>query len=317
MTAARPATSDWLLFLVPSFIWGTTWYAIKFQLGVVPPEASVAYRFALAALLLFAWCLARGVALAFDARAHASFAALGVLQFGLNYVLVYLSEAHLTSGVVALLFGLMVLWNIAGARLFFGTRITAQVVTGAALGLLGVALVVWPDLAHLGGAPGQALGVLLALLSTLAASAGNLWSQHLYRRGLPVVASTTWSMAYGAASVAAWCALRGTPFTFDASAPYLASLGYLALFGSVFAFVTYLTLLKRIGAGRSGYTSVVIPVLAMATSTVFEDYRWTPLAVAGMMLVLAGNVLILRRRDGGGPAQAKALQRDESASDLG
>ncbi len=294
---ARAATSDWLLFLVPSFIWGTTWYAIKFQLGVVAPELSVAYRFGLAALLLLGWSLASGQRLRFDRRTHASFLVLGLLQFALNYVLVYLSEAYLTSGLVALIFSLLVLWNILGARLFFSTRLTARVVAGAAIGLAGVTLVVWPDLTHLGDGRDQALGALLALLGTLAASAANLWSQRLYRRGLPVVGSTAWSMAYGSGLVALSCALRGIPFTFDASPPYLISLGYLALFGSVFAFVSYLTLLKRIGAGRAGYTSALTTVLAMVTSTVFEGYRWTALAVAGMVLVLGGNVLILSRRD--------------------
>ena len=294
--APAPAAADWLLFLTPSLIWGTTWYAIKFQLGAVAPEASVGYRFALAAALLFGWCLVRGTALSFDRRRHAAFALLGALLYGANYVLVYLSEAYLASGVVALLFGTMVLWNLVGARLLFGTPLTAPVIAGATLGLAGVTLVVWPDLLALGRGAGQGLGVLLALTSTVIASAGNLWSQRLFRAGIPVVACTAWSMAYGAALVLLWCVVRGVPFTFDNAPPYLWSLGYLAVFGSIAAFITYLTLLQRIGAGRAGYTSVVIPVVAMGTSTVFEGYRWTAPAAAGMVLVLIGNVLILRKR---------------------
>jgi drug/metabolite transporter (DMT)-like permease len=291
----REAAADWLLLLVPSFIWGTTWFAIKFQLGAVAPEASVAYRFALASALLLAWCALRGIPLGFDRRTHAALALMGLLQFALNYVLVYLSEQSLTSGVVALLFGLLVFWNLLGARVFFGSRIAPPMLAGAALGIAGVTLVVWPDLARLGRAPGQALGVGMALVGTVAASAGNLWSQRLYRRGVAVVPSTAWGMLYGSLAVTGYCALRGIRFTFDASLPYLASLGYLALFGSVFAFIAYLTLLKRIGAGRSGYTAVVIPVLAMATSTVFEGYRWSAPSLGGMLLVLAGNALMLRR----------------------
>ncbi|HEX7624779.1 MAG TPA: EamA family transporter [Anaeromyxobacteraceae bacterium] len=293
---SRPAASDWLLFLVPAFIWGTTWYAIKFQLGVVAPEVSVAYRFALAALLLFGWCALRRIPLAFDLRAHASLALLGVLQYALNYVLVYLSEVYLTSGVVALLFGLLVLWNLLGARLLFGNRLTTPVLAGAAVGMLGVTLVLWPDLVRLRATHEQVLGVALALLGTATASAGNLWSQRLFRQGVAVVPSTAWSMLYGSLAVATSCLVRGIPFTFDGSLPYLASLGYLALFGSVFAFIAYLTLLQRIGAGRAGYTAVVIPVLAMATSTVFEGYRWSAIGLLGMVLVLVGNVLMLRRR---------------------
>jgi len=291
----RKPASDWLLFLAPSFIWGTTWFAIKFQLGVVAPEVSVAYRFGAAALLLLGWCALRGVGLRFGLREHASFALLGVLQYALNYVCVYRSEEVLTSGLVALVFGLLVLFNLVGARILFRTAVPLPVVAGAALGLAGVALVIWPDVAQLGARPGQAWGVALALVGTISASAGNLWSQRLYRGGAPVAPSTAWSMLYGAVAVALTCAIGGVPFAFDGSARYVLSLGYLAIFGSIFAFIAYLTLIRRIGAGRSGYTAVLIPVLAMATSTLFEGYRWTFLAAVGMALVVAGNVLVLRR----------------------
>jgi drug/metabolite transporter (DMT)-like permease len=280
---------------VPSFIWGTTWLVIKFQLGVVAPQVSVAYRFGLASALLLGWCAVRGIPLRLDLRSHASLALLGVLQFALNYVLVYLAEVHLASGLVALVFGLMVLWNIAGARVFFGAAVSPGIALGAALGLSGVTLVLWPDLSQVRGVTGQGWGVALAVGGTVAASAGNLWSQRLYRRGAAVIPSTAWAMLYGAAAVALYCALRGIPFTFDPSLPYVASLAYLAVFGSVFAFVAYLSLLRRIGAGRTGYTAVVIPVLAMVASTALEGYRWSVAPVAGMALVLCGNVLMLRR----------------------
>ncbi len=296
---APGASSAWLLFLVPCVIWGTTWLVIKFQLGVVAPEASVAYRFGIASLLLFGWCLLRGVGLRFDAGAHASFALLGLLNFGINYVLVYLSEGYLTSGLVAVLFALLVFWNLAGARVFFGSPAPRAVVAGAALGLLGVALLFWPDLAGLHPAPGRGLGVALALLGSLVASSGNLFSQRLYGRGVPIVPSTAWAMGYASLAVGLYCAVRGIPFAFDPSPAYLASLLYLAVFGSVFAFVAYLTLLRRIGAGRAGYTAAVIPVVAMGASTAFEGYRWSGLALAGMGLVLAGNVLVLREKERG------------------
>jgi drug/metabolite transporter (DMT)-like permease len=285
---------DWLLLLVPSFIWGTTWFAIKFQLGTVAPEASVAYRFLLASLLVFAWCALRGIPLRFGARTHAGLLLLGLLQYALNYVLVYRAEAHLASGLVALIFGMLVLWNLLGGRLLLGTPLRAPVVAGALTGLVGVTLVLWPELAHLHGGPSQATGVVLAVLATAVASGGNLLSQRIFQRGVPVVSSTAWSMLYGALAVAASCAGRGVPFTFDLGAPYLLSLGYLALFGSALAFLSYLTLLRRVGAGRAGYTAVIIPVVAMGTSTVFEHYRWTGVGLLGMALVLAGNVLILR-----------------------
>jgi drug/metabolite transporter (DMT)-like permease len=286
-----------VLFLLSSFIWGTTWLVIKFQLGLVAPEVSVAWRFALAAILLLGWSAARGVRLRFDARDHLAFAILGLLLFGLNYVLVYLAELHLTSGLVAVLFAFLVFWNLLGARLFFGTPAPRAVVGGAALGVAGVGLLFWPELASVRGDAGLGLGVGYAVAGTVVASAGNLWSQRLFARGVPVVPGTAFGMGYASLGVAGWCALRGLPFDFDARWPYVLSLLYLALFGSVVAFVAYLTLLKRIGAGRSGYTAAVIPVVAMLASTTFERYRWTPSAAAGLGLVLAGTVLVLRAKE--------------------
>ncbi len=287
---------NWLLFILPSFIWGTTWLTIKFQHGVVPPEASVVYRFGLASLLLFGWCHLRGVRLAFDARTHASFAFLGLLQYALNYVLVYLSEQRLTSGLVAVLFALMVAWNLTGARLFFRSRLSAPLVAGAAIGIAGVTLVFWPEVSHVSGARRELEGAGLAVLATLVSSAGNLWSQRVYARDVGIAPSTAWSMLYATGMVFLYCVARGVPFRFEASVPYVASLVYLAVFGSVFAFVTFLTLLRRVGAGVAGYTSALIPVLAMLTSTVFEGYRWSAVALAGMLLVLAGNVMVMRAK---------------------
>ena len=296
--APRPAGASTLaLFFLATFIWGTTWLAIKYQLGVVAPEVSVGWRFALAAALLLAWSLARGLPLRFAARDHGAFALLGLLLFGLNYVLVYLAETHLTSGLVAVLFAFLVFWNLAGARLFFGTPAPPAVLGGAVLGVAGVGLLFWPELASVRGDASVGLGVAFAVAGTLVASAGNLWSQRVFGAGRPVVQGTGFAMAYAAVAVLAWCAARGLPFAFDARWPYVLSLVYLALFGSVVAFVAYLTLLQRIGAGRAGYTAAVIPLVAMLASTLFEGYRWTAGAAAGMALVLAGTVLVLRARE--------------------
>lgn len=290
----RSTASHWSLFLFPSFIWGSTWLVIKFQLGEVAPEVSVAYRFGLASLLLFGWCTLRGLRLRYGFSTHARLALLGLLQFGLNYVIVYLCERSLTSGLLAVVFVLMVAWNLAGAWLFFRNPASVTVVLGAALGMLGVLLVFWPELHTVSGNPGGAVAVGLAVLGTLVSSAGNLWSHHVQRGGVPVVPGTAWGMLYASLGVALYCSVRDIPFAFDASVPYVASLVYLALFGSVFAFIAYFTLIQRVGVGRAGYTAAAIPVLAMLTSTVFEGYRWSGAALAGMALVVGGNVMVLR-----------------------
>jgi drug/metabolite transporter (DMT)-like permease len=299
-TSARPGATDrtgLLLFVVPTLIWGTTWLVIKFQLGVVAPEVSVAWRFGVAAALLHGWCLARGVPLRLPWRRHLELVVLGLLLFGINYVFTYRSEGYLTSGLVAVLFATMAFWNLLGARVFFGTRAPVGVLGGAALGVAGVVLLFWPEVGRLHAGPEQGLGIALGLAGTLFASAGNLYSQRLSSRGLPVVPSTAWAMAYASLAVLGWCVARGLPLTFDARLPYILSLLYLALFGSVVAFVSYLTLIKRIGAGRSGYSAAVIPVVAMLASTLFEGYRWTPEGGAGLALVCLGTVLTLRARE--------------------
>jgi drug/metabolite transporter (DMT)-like permease len=158
--------------------------------------------------------------------------------------------------------------------------------------MLGVTLMFWPELR----APAQLQGILLGVLATFSASAGSLWAQRVYARGYSVAPSTAWAMLYATLAVAGYCRLRGLPFTFDPSPAYLGSLFYLAIFGSVIAFIAYLTLLKRVGAGPAGYTAAVIPVLAMATSTVFEGYRWSAFTLLGMALVLIGSIWVLRER---------------------
>jgi drug/metabolite transporter (DMT)-like permease len=311
-TVVTPTTGDatgsstLFLFFLPSVIWGTTWLVIKFQLGVVAPEASVAWRFALAASLLLAFCLLRGISLRFGAKDHAGLAVLGALLFGLNYVLVYRSEQHLTSGLVAVLFAFIVFWNLLGARLFFGTPVPPAVLLGATLGVAGVGLLFWPELASLRGGPDAGTGIALACVATLVASAGNLQSQRLFGRGVAVVPGTAFAMGYAVLFLLAWCVARGIPLTFDARPPYVLSLLYLSLIGSVVAFVSYLTLLRRIGAGRAGYTAAVIPVVAMLASTAFEGYHWTAPALAGMALVLAGTVLVLRVKERAASPAAEA-----------
>jgi drug/metabolite transporter (DMT)-like permease len=295
--AARPQRLPTLvLFLVPTAIWGTTWLVIKFQLGRVAPEASVAWRFALASALLLAWCALRRLRLPRGWRHHLGLLALGVLLFGLNYVLTYRAEIALTSGLVAVLFATMVFWNLLGARLAFGTPAPGGVVLGAAIGLGGLLLLFWPELTGLRADAALLAGVGYAVAGTLVASAGNLVSQRVFAGGAPVVPGTGVAMGYAALLLIGWCLATGVPLGFDARPAYLLSLAYLSVFGSVVAFVTYLTLLQRIGAGRAGYTTAVIPAVAMVASTLFEDYRWSASAAAGLGLVLGGTALVLRAK---------------------
>lgn len=283
------------LYLACVLIWGSTWLAITFQLGKVPPAVSVAYRFALAAAILLAYCIVRALPLRYSLRDHAWMALQGLLLFCANYVLVYLSEVHISSGLTAVIFSSMAFWNILGMRLFYATPLRPAALIGALVGVSGVALVFAPELTVFSKGAGAVLGLAYGLGATLSASLGNITAARNQRRGLPVVQQNTFGMLYGALLVSLFVVLTGQSFVFENTVPYTLSLLYLALFGSVLAFGSYLTLLGRIGADRAGYISVAIPIVAVLLSTVFEGFRWHPATVLGIALCVLGNVLVLRK----------------------
>ena len=283
-----------MLFLVPTLIWGSTWLAITFQLRSVAPEVSVCYRFALASVLLAVGCLATGRSLRFSLRDHAYLAGLGVLMMGFNYIWIYRAEQLITSGLVAVLFSTLVFMSPVAMRLAFGTPLRVRTFVAATFGVTGVALLFLPELreAQQGGA--VALGIALTLAATASAAAGNLIAIRNHRAGFPTLPATAWGLFYGALLAGATVIVQGTPWTFDARMPYVLSLLYLSLFGSVIAFAVYFTLLNRVGAGPASYTTVSTPIIAMSLSTLFEGYRWDWPAAVGVVLVAYGIWLALR-----------------------
>jgi drug/metabolite transporter (DMT)-like permease len=288
--------SDLALYLVTTLIWGSTWLVIKFQLGQVSPIVSVAWRFGLASAMLLAYALLHGGNLRFPARSHLWIALQGVLLFGLNYIGVYVSEQYLTSGLVAVVFSLVVFTNAIGMRLFFGLPLRPSALIAATLGVAGVALIFGRELLVVSGAGHELRGLLFALAATLVASAGNMVATRNYRRGLPVLQLNAWSMLYGSLFVLVVALLSGARLTFELSIPYVTSLLYLALFGSALAFGAYLTLMGRIGADRASYTAVAIPIVALLLSTAFEQLRWHAETFAGVAACIGGIALALRRR---------------------
>jgi drug/metabolite transporter (DMT)-like permease len=288
--------SNLMLYLVAVVIWGSTWLAIKFQLGAVASSVSVASRFGSAALVLFLYAAWQRSPLRLPARLHAWLALQGLLLFGVNYVCVYLSEVHLPSGIVAVIFSVAVFFNLLGARLWFGTPIPPRALLGALLGCTGVALVFSPQLLALSATPEAAVGAALALFSAFSASLGNLVASRNQQAGGSVVTNTAWSMLYGAALVLAYAIASGERLDFVWTVPYVASFLYLTLFGSVIAFTAYLTLIRRVGPGKAGYVNVAVPVVALLLSTLFERLDWQPLMLVGAVLCLAGNILVLRSR---------------------
>ncbi|MBM2854314.1 MAG: family transporter [Steroidobacteraceae bacterium] len=285
-----------LIYSLVVLIWGTTWYAIKFQLGVVAPEISLVYRFSIAAICLFIYARIVGSPMRMSRREHVFVALQGLALFCLNYWLTYLSTQYLTSGLVAVIFTSIIFFNLINARLIFRTPIDRRVLAAAAAGMFGVALLFLPELSAAAGDRTVMLGCLLALVATYIASLGNMAAMRNTGSSLPVVTVNAYGMAYGAAGLALIATLRGAPIAFDASWPYVVSLLYLSLAGTSLAFGLYLALLKKIGPARAAYTSVLFPVIALGVSTVFEGYRWSLPAFSGLAVLLAGNALALSQR---------------------
>ena len=282
-----------LLYAATVLLWGTSWLAIKFQLGIVAPEVSVFYRFVVSAAMMLAFCVVTRRRMRFTPREHLFMALQGICLFSTNYVLIYLATQYLTSGLVAVAFSTITVMTIVLGAVLFGLPIRPRVVIGAGFGLAGISIVFWPELAGFDLSRDGSLGFVLALAGTLSASLGMLTSGRNQRHGLPVLQNNAFSMAYGLIFLFAFCTVRGVPFAFEISATYVLSLLYLALFATVIAFWTYLTLVGRLGADRASYASVLFPIVALTLSTIFEGFHWTAPDAAGVVLVLVGNVLIL------------------------
>ncbi len=288
-------THSTTLYFSCVLIWGTSWFAIKFQLGSVAEEVSLVYRFLLASVILLVFCLVTRRNLRFSVREHAFMALQGLFLFSSNYLVFYWATHLLTSGLIAVAFSTVVFMNIIGSAIAFRQPIAGKVVVGAALGLTGITMIFWPELAafELSGDGSRAL--MLSLFATALASCGNIVSARNQKRALPVVQTNAWGMGYGALAMAVFAFFHGVPFNLEVTPTYLGSLLYLSVFASVLAFGCYLTLIGRIGADKTAYAAVVFPVVALTLSTVFEGYQWTPLAAVGLALVLMGNVVVLRK----------------------
>lgn len=283
-------------FLLIALIWGSTWFVITGQIGEISPFWSVAYRFALATPAMFVLALAMRQRLAMPRRAHLLALAMGLFQFCGNYVFVYAAEQYLTSGIVALLIGMMLVPNAILGRVLLGQTITPRFMLGTAIAMTGIVLLLINEaqVAPLGG--NVALGAMLALAAMLAASIANVIQAGPMGRGVPLVTLLAWAMLYGTVidTVLAW-ALAGPP-VFPQDSAYWLGTAWLALMGSVVTFPIYFGLVRTLGAGRAAYNGVLVVVIAMIISTLFEGYHWSALAIAGAILAMIGLVVALRAK---------------------
>lgn len=285
----------WQLFAACVLTWGTTWYAITFQIGHTAPEVGVALRFALAGTVVLAWCVGRGMQLRFTLREHALLVLQGTFLYGVSYVCVYHAERHVVSGIVAVGYSASPLVTGLGAHALFGQRVTGRFVSGGLLGLAGVALMFWTEFGKSAGSQGAALGALFTVAAVLLSAIGSLAASRNRSHGLPFWPSLGFGMLYGAALSALVALLQGQSFAVPAVAEWWLSLLYLALAGSVLTFACFLTLQERIGPGPTGSVGVMVPLLALLVSVAFESFHPDALTLTGAALAVAGNVLMLRR----------------------
>ena len=283
------------LYLASVLIWGSTWYAIKFQLGVVAAEVSLLYRFALAAIILLAFCVLTRRSLKYSPRQHGFIALQGLFLFSSNYLVFYWATGLLTSGIVALMFSTVILMNIVNGAIFMRALVSRRVILGACFGIAGIASIFWAELSAVDNNADTWQGLWMCLIATYFASIGNIISARNQKNGIPVIQTNAWGMGYGALVMAAYAIFSGASFNYDPGLGYSVSLIYLALFGSILAFGSYLTLVGRIGADKAAYAAVLFPVIALGISTIFENYQWSLRAVFGFALVLLGNYIVLTK----------------------
>lgn len=286
-----------LPFAICTLIWGSTWVVIRTQLDAVPAAWSIVYRFAIALLGMVALCRATRATLRLPARGHLMAAAIGIPQFGINYFCVYAAEGHIASGLVALLSALQLVSNTLLGRIFLRQRVSRRFLAGSGLAILGIALLFGEELRRSAtGHHHHLIGIALALGAIAAASIGNVVQASRGARAFPTTVLITWGMVYGiAADALAACVVAGPP-RLPVDGLYWLGLLYLAIPGTVVAFSLYFGLIRQIGPARASYVTVLIPIVAMALSTLFEAYAWTPAALAGCGLALFGLLVAIRAR---------------------
>ena len=296
--------SNSFLYIVSVIIWGSTWIAINYQLGEVAPEVSIVYRFALAALCMFAFCRYKQLPLRFSAKQHIQLFAFGLTLFGCNYYLLYNAQAHINSALTSIAFSTLMMANILNARIWFKTRISRQVYFGGGLGLIGIVTLFWPQVSNVHFGDSTLLGLGLCAIGVMFASTGNMISIKNQKNNIPVLPATAWGMFYGALFMLVLALIQGQEFTFSYTFSYISSLLYLSIFGSVIAFGCYLTLLARIGAHKASYATIMFPAVAVVISSFVEGFIWDIYTFSGLALLLAGNLVVLAK-----PKKSKRIEQ--------
>ena len=285
-----------VIFGITLFCWSPTWYVIKFQLGYVDPLVSVFYRFFSASIIIFIYLLIKNKNLKFSINHHIWFFLFGVCLYSVNYVFFYLSNTYLISAFPAVVFSTVVIMNILGETFYFKKKPTLKTLIGAIIGMLGIIIIFNDEIFNFSLTNGTHIGLVLALFGTFAASTGNMVYQRNLNSNFPLIETLAYAMLYGSLVTFLITQIRGREIIFEYSFVYIASLAYLSIIGSIFAFIFYLKLIEKVGPGRAGYVGVVMPVLALLISTIFENLEWQIDLIIGLPILIIGAVLVINQK---------------------
>ena len=288
--------NNYILFLITLFCWSPTWYLIKFQLGYVDPLVSVFYRFFIAAIIIFIYLVIKNKNLKFSINHHFWFLFFGTCLYSINYVFFYLSNTFLISAFPAIVFSTVVIMNILGETFYFKRKPSLKTLIGATIGMIGIIIIFNDEIFNFSLTEGTHIGLFLALIGTFCASTGNMVYQRNLNNNFPVIQTIAYAMLYGSLVTLMATQVRGAELLFENSISYICSLLYLAIFGSIFAFVSYLKLLEKVGPGRAGYVGVVMPVLALMISTIFEKLEWQIDLIIGLPILIIGAILVINQK---------------------
>ncbi|WP_447751665.1 DMT family transporter [Sphingopyxis fribergensis] len=286
-----------LPFVLVTLIWGSTWIVIKGQLGIVPPSWSVTYRFAVAAIAMFAFAMVRRERLLLEPRAMLFAVVLGIAQFTFNFNFVYRAEQHITSGLVAVLFALLIVPNTLLGRAFLKTPLEGRFLAGAGIAIAGVGLMILHEyrVAEI-GAGEVLLGTALTLAGVMSASTANVMQGTRIARAQSMIVMIAWAMLFGALADGSYAWITTGPPVIEPTAAYIGGVLYLGIIASAVTFPLYFNVIRAVGPGQAAWSSVLIPIIAMGFSTAFEDYHWATLSIAGGVVALVGLVIAVAKR---------------------
>ena len=285
-----------VLFISTLICWSPTWYLIKFQFGIVDPLISIFYRFFISSLIVFIFLIIFKRKLLFNLHQHFWFFVLGITLFSLNYIFFYIANTYLISGIVTIAFSTILIMNIAGERIYFNIKSSKQTLFAAGFGIVGILIIFEKELLNFQLEDKTHIGIVLSFIATFWASTGNLIHQKNAKDNIPFIQSIAYGMLYGSIFTLIVAKFRGAEIIFDNSVSYILSLLYLSIIGSVVAFYLYLKLLESIGSARAGYIGVIMPIIALIISTIFEGLQWSYNLIIGLPVLILGCVLILNQK---------------------